>query len=155
MWGGGIYQPSDELTGGYDFYAACDELGIFAWSELIFSDNLYPINGFLLDSIDPEVRQNIRRINRHPSNAEWAAGNEVELIIDLGLTGEVEVPGDIAHHMDAVRLSRALVRPAACSFPLQFQTLFGGMLHDIVLSEQSSVSTVAGVFRSCVAHGGA
>ena len=53
----------------------CYELGILAWSELIFSDNLYPINDFLLESIEPEVRQNIRRINRHPSLAEWAGGN--------------------------------------------------------------------------------
>lgn len=59
MWGGGIYQPSDEITGGYDFYSACDELGIFAWSELIFSDSLYPINDFILESVDPEVRQNV------------------------------------------------------------------------------------------------
>ncbi len=81
IWGGGIYQPSDELTGGYDFYSVCDELGIFAWSELIFSDALYPINDFLLETIDPEVRQNIRRINRHPSNAQWAGGNEIEGIV--------------------------------------------------------------------------
>ncbi|CDO76483.1 Glycoside Hydrolase Family 2 protein [Trametes cinnabarina] len=81
VWGGGIYQPSDELTGGYDFYSACDELGIFAWSELIFSDALYPINDWLLASVDPEVRQNVRRINRHPSNAQWAGGNEIEGIV--------------------------------------------------------------------------
>lgn len=81
IWGGGIYQPSDELTGGYDFYTACDELGILAWSELIFSDSLYPINDFLLDSVDPEVRQNVRRINKHPSNVQWAGGNEIEGIV--------------------------------------------------------------------------
>lgn len=81
VWGGGIYQPSDELTGGYDFYSVCDELGIFAWSELIFSDALYPLNDWLLDSIEPEVRQNVRRVNRHPSNAQWAGGNEVEVVI--------------------------------------------------------------------------
>jgi beta-mannosidase len=49
-----------------------------AWSELIFSDSLYPINDFLLESIEPEVRQNVRRVNRHPSNVQWAGGNEVE-----------------------------------------------------------------------------
>ena len=81
IWGGGIYQPSDELTGGYDFYSACDELGILAWSELIFSDALYPINDFLLKSIEPEVRQNVRRVKRHPSNAQWAGGNEIEGIV--------------------------------------------------------------------------
>ena len=72
---------ADELTGGYDFYSLCDELGILAWSELIFSDTPYPLNDFLLETIEPEVRQNIRRINRHPSNAQWAGGNEIEGIV--------------------------------------------------------------------------
>ena len=81
MWGGGIYQPSDEETGVYNFYDICDELGILAWSELIFSDNVYPINDFLLENIAPEVQQNVRRINRHPSNAQWAGGNEIEGIV--------------------------------------------------------------------------
>ena len=83
VWGGGIYQPSDELTGGYDFYSVCDELGLLAWSELTFSDNSYPTNAFLLDNIEPEVRQNIRRVNRHPSNAQWAGANELEIIVLL------------------------------------------------------------------------
>ena len=80
VWGGGIYQPSssDVSGGGYNFYSVCDELGILVWSELIFSDALQPINDFLLKTIEPEVRQNVRRINRHPSNAQWAGGNEIE-----------------------------------------------------------------------------
>ena len=82
VWGGGIYQPSDEETGVYNFYEMCDELGILAWSELIFSDNIYPINDFMLDNIAPEVRQNVRRTNRHPSNAQWAGGNEIEGIVE-------------------------------------------------------------------------
>ncbi|KAL1711576.1 glycoside hydrolase family 2 protein [Schizophyllum commune] len=66
VWGGGTYQPSSSLVAGgvYDFYALCDELGILAWSESIFSD--------------PEVRQNVRRVNRHQSNVQWAGGNENE-----------------------------------------------------------------------------
>ncbi|KAI0370038.1 glycoside hydrolase [Pilatotrama ljubarskyi] len=128
VWGGGIYQPSDELTGGYDFYSACDELGIFAWSELIFSDALYPINDWLLTSIDPEVRQNVRRINRHPSNAQWAGGNEIEgIVISINQT-----LANGTHYLN------------------EFQTLFGEYLHDIVEDEESSVaytdcSTTSGV----------
>lgn len=56
---------------------------ILAWSEFVFSDALYPLNDFLLESIEPEVRQNIRRINKHPSNIQWAAGNEIEVIMLL------------------------------------------------------------------------
>ncbi|KAG6909672.1 hypothetical protein DXG01_016079 [Tephrocybe rancida] len=80
VWGGGTYQPSSASVAGgvYDFYSICDELGIMAWSELIFSDAVYPINDFLLETIELEVRQNVRRINRHPSVVQWAGGNEIE-----------------------------------------------------------------------------
>jgi hypothetical protein len=83
VWGGGTYQPSSSSVAGgvYDFYSICDELGILAWSELIFSDQKYPINDFILESIEPEVRQNVRRVNKHPSNAQWAGGNEIEGIV--------------------------------------------------------------------------
>lgn len=62
-------------------YSLCDELGILTWSEFIFSDALYPVNDFYLESIEPEVRQNVRRINKHPSNIQWAGGNEIEAIV--------------------------------------------------------------------------
>ncbi|KAL5523539.1 hypothetical protein ACEPAG_7712 [Sanghuangporus baumii] len=118
VWGGGIYQPSDEETGVYDFYEICDELGILAWSELIFSDNLYPINDFLLESIAPEVRQNVRRTNRHPSNAQWAGGNEIEGIVEV--INATFSNG--THYLD------------------EFVTLFQDFLHDAVLDETSSLS---------------
>ncbi|KIJ68032.1 glycoside hydrolase family 2 protein [Hydnomerulius pinastri MD-312] len=119
VWGGGIYQPSDTATDGglYDFYAICDELGILAWSELIFSDTLYPINSFLLESVEPEVRQNVRRVNRHPSNAQWAGGNEIE-----GMVMSVNTSlANGTHYLD------------------EFVYLFQDYLHDIVLSETNSV----------------
>jgi len=119
VWGGGIYQPSDAATDGglYDFYALCDELGILAWSELIFSDTLYPINDFLLESVEPEVRQNVRRVNRHPSNAQWAGGNEIEgMVISVN-----ETLANGTHYLD------------------EFVTLFQNYLHDIVVSETHSV----------------
>ncbi|KAG1751293.1 glycoside hydrolase family 2 protein [Suillus paluster] len=119
VWGGGIYQPSDAATDGglYDFYSLCDELGILAWSELIFSDSLYPINDFLLESIEPEVRQNVRRINKHPSNVQWAGGNEIEGIVMSANTSLANG----THYLD------------------EFVYLFQDYLHDIVLSETNSV----------------
>lgn len=84
----------------YDFYEICDELGILAWSELIFSDNLYPINDFLLESIAPEVRQNVRRTNRHPSLAQWAGGNEIEGIVEQVNTTTLLQNG--THYLDEV-----------------------------------------------------
>ena len=90
----------------YDFYSACDELGILAWSELIFSDALYPINDFLLDSIEPEVRQNVRRINKHPSNVQWAGGNEIEGIV----IARNETQANGTHYLDEVRQFRQISR---------------------------------------------
>lgn len=104
IWGGGIYQPSASTPGVYDFYDICDELGILAWSELIFSDTLYPINDFLLQSIEPEVRQNVRRVKRNPSNAQWAGGNEIEGIV----ISANQTLANGTHYLDEVRLSRTL-----------------------------------------------
>lgn len=47
-----------------------------AWSELIASDTMYPINDFF-----PRVNGTRRRINRHPSNAQWAGGNVIEGVV--------------------------------------------------------------------------
>ncbi|KAF8444911.1 hypothetical protein L210DRAFT_3502328 [Boletus edulis BED1] len=73
MWGGGIYQSSSDVTTDGD-------LGILDWSELIFSDTLYSIYSFI-ESVEPEVRQSVLRVNRHFRNVQWACGNEVEGII--------------------------------------------------------------------------
>ncbi|KII92216.1 glycoside hydrolase family 2 protein [Plicaturopsis crispa FD-325 SS-3] len=120
IWGGGVYQPSDPNTAGgvYDFYSLCDELGILAWSELIFSDTPYPVNDWYLTSVEPEVRQNVRRVNRHPSNVQWAGGNEIEGIV----TSLNTTLANGTHYLD------------------EFVTLFQDFLHDIVVSETQSVA---------------
>ncbi|KZT64289.1 glycoside hydrolase family 2 protein, partial [Daedalea quercina L-15889] len=117
VWGGGIYQPSDALTGGYDFYSLCDELGILAWSEMIFSDATYPLNDFLLESVTPEVRENVRRVNKHPSNVQWAGGNEIEnIVIEIN-----ETYANGTHYLD------------------EFVYLFQDFLHDLTYEVQQSV----------------
>ncbi|KAG1829652.1 glycoside hydrolase family 2 protein [Suillus variegatus] len=115
VWGGGIYQPSDAATDGglYSFYSLCDELGILVWSELIFSDSLFPINDFLLE---------------HPSNIQWAGGNEIE---DIVMAANASLANG-THYLD------------------EFVYMFQHYLHDIVLSETNSVpytdcSTTRGV----------
>ncbi|KAG7098220.1 hypothetical protein E1B28_000187 [Marasmius oreades] len=119
VWGGGIYQPSEAGTAGglYDFYSICDELGIFAWSEFLFSDALTPINDFFLESVEPEVRQNVRRVNKHPSVAQWAGGNEIEGI--------------------AIATNTSLANGTV--YLDQFVFMFQEFLHDIALSETRSV----------------
>jgi beta-mannosidase len=83
----------------YSFYGLCDELGILVWSELIFSDSLYPINGYLLDDIAHEVGQNVRRVNKHPSNAQWAGGNEIE---GIAMAANASLANG-THYLDEVR----------------------------------------------------
>ncbi|KAK7448798.1 hypothetical protein VKT23_013528 [Stygiomarasmius scandens] len=119
VWGGGVYQPSESSTAGgiYDFYSICDELGILAWTEFSFSDALSPINPFLLESVEPEVRQNVRRINRHPSVAQWAGGNEIEGIV-------IQVNSSLAN---------------GTLYLNDFVALFQDFLHDVALSETRSV----------------
>lgn len=75
VWGGGIYQ-SDAL------YDICDEKGLLAWSEAIFSVSLYPTYDSFIDTVKVEVKENIRRLNHHPSNTLWAGNNEGEGYIE-------------------------------------------------------------------------
>ncbi|KII92211.1 glycoside hydrolase family 2 protein [Plicaturopsis crispa FD-325 SS-3] len=121
VWGGGIYQPSEANVagGGYDFYSLCDELGILAWSEFIFADALYPVNDWFLATVEPEIRQNVRRVNRHPSNVQWAGGNENE-----GIVLQVAASG----------------LPNATIYVDEFEKLYKDFLHDIVVSETHSVA---------------
>ncbi|XP_022688923.1 beta-mannosidase-like isoform X1 [Varroa jacobsoni] len=74
IWGGGIYEL-DEV------YEAADEYGILIWQDLMFACALYPSNKEFLDSVSEEVRQNIRRLQHHPSLALWAGNNENEMAI--------------------------------------------------------------------------
>ncbi|KAA1472788.1 glycoside hydrolase family 2 protein [Dentipellis sp. KUC8613] len=128
VWGGGVYQPSTtsaaltpnfppHATDTYSFYSLCDELGILAWSEFIFSDALYGLNDFLLDSVNTEVRQNVRRVNRHASNVQWAGGNEIEGIVQ----GYSTSLANGTHYLD------------------EYVALFQDYLHDIAYEETNSV----------------
>ncbi|CAO1620973.1 unnamed protein product [Parajaminaea phylloscopi] len=71
VWGGGVYQ-SDA------FYDMCDEKGIMVWSETIFACSMYPTYNDFADEVRAEVRDNVRRLNSHPSQMLWAGNNEGE-----------------------------------------------------------------------------
>lgn len=61
----------------------------------------------MLDNIAPEVRQNVRRTNRHPSNAQWAGGNEIEGIIEQV---NVSLPNG-THYLNEVSCSCSFIFP--------------------------------------------
>lgn len=74
VWSSGVYLP--------DFiYDIADERGILLWSELEFSDTLYPDDPLYKENVIGEVTYNVRRLNHHPSLASWIGSNELELII--------------------------------------------------------------------------
>ena len=78
------------------------------------------------------MRQNVRRVNRHPSNVQWAGGNEIEGIV-LG--------SGSAHYLDEVSSFFFFFSEPAASNPisLQFLFLFQDFLQKIVVSETRSV----------------
>lgn len=71
VWGGGVYE-SDY------FYDLADENGILIWQDMMFACAMYPVYEEFLDSIEIEIAQNVRRIQRHPSILVWAGNNENE-----------------------------------------------------------------------------
>ena len=70
-WGGGIYQRDS-------FYDLADEYGILIWEDLMWACNAYAIPESFLLSAAKEVRDNVRRMQPHPSIALWAGNNEDE-----------------------------------------------------------------------------
>uniref|UniRef100_A0A182K9X7 beta-mannosidase n=1 Tax=Anopheles christyi TaxID=43041 RepID=A0A182K9X7_9DIPT len=74
VWGGGLYE-SDH------FYRLADELGLLIWHDLMFACSMYPSDPDFLRTVQDEVRQNVRRIQHHPSVAVWATNNENEVAL--------------------------------------------------------------------------
>ncbi|XP_064488178.1 beta-mannosidase-like isoform X3 [Ornithodoros turicata] len=74
VWGGGIYESDF-------FYQTADELGILIWQDFMFAVALYPTNSDFLETVKTEVRQQVRRLQHHPSVCVWAGNNENEQAI--------------------------------------------------------------------------
>lgn len=77
VWGGGVYE-SDH------FYDLADRHGILIWQDMMFACAMYPVNGSFLASVEEEIAQNIRRLQRHPSILVWAGNNENEAALVQG-----------------------------------------------------------------------
>lgn len=73
VWGGGFYE--------YDiFYQICDELGLMVWQDFMFACASYPEHKEFLENVKEEARENVQRLQHHPSIAVWCGNNENEWI---------------------------------------------------------------------------
>lgn len=70
-WGGGIYQRDS-------FYDLADENGIMIWQDMMFACATYAAPDWFLQSAAKEIRDNVKRMQPHPSIALWAGNNEDE-----------------------------------------------------------------------------
>ena len=75
VWGGGWYEKEE-------FYDACDKYGILIWHDCMFSCSTYPSSKWFLESVEKELRDQIRRLKSRTSIALWCGNNE-----DLGALG--------------------------------------------------------------------
>lgn len=69
VWGGGIYEPDV-------FYDICDELGVLIWQDFMFACANYPAYPKILQSIEIEAQQNVKKLRHHACLAIWAGNNE-------------------------------------------------------------------------------
>lgn len=73
VWGGGIYENDI-------FYEICDELGLMVWQDFMFACAAYPEHRDFIKSVKNEIKQNIFRLQHHPSIIIWCGNNENEWI---------------------------------------------------------------------------
>lgn len=55
-----------------------DELGILIWHDMMYACSMYPADEQFLETVSIEIRQQVRRLSRHPSVLIWAGNNENE-----------------------------------------------------------------------------
>ncbi|WP_312089682.1 glycosyl hydrolase 2 galactose-binding domain-containing protein [Chryseobacterium sp.] len=78
VWGGGIYEDDE-------FYKACDENGILVWQDFMFAGSFYPADENFLQNVKAEVKDQVQRLQNHPSIALWCGNNEIdEAIVNWG-----------------------------------------------------------------------
>ena len=78
VWGGGIYEDDE-------FYKACDENGILVWQDFMFAGSFYPADEDFQKNVEAEVKDQIERLQNHPSLALWCGNNEIdEAIVNWG-----------------------------------------------------------------------
>jgi len=78
VWGGGIYEDDE-------FYKACDQNGVLVWQDFMFAGSFYPADENFQKNVEMEVKDQIERLQNHPSLALWCGNNEIdEAIVNWG-----------------------------------------------------------------------
>ncbi|XP_078001198.1 beta-mannosidase-like [Glandiceps talaboti] len=72
--GSGVY----EVDAVYDF---ADKNGLMVWQDFMFANSLYPADEKFLETVEEEIRHQIRRLSNHPSVIIWTGNIETELAI--------------------------------------------------------------------------
>jgi len=91
VWGGGYY-PEDT------FFDLCDEYGIMVWQDfMVACANIWFTDG-MKEEFTREARDNLLRLNHHPSLALLCGNNEMEdMIINAGAQNTEHVRHDYIH----------------------------------------------------------
>jgi len=93
VWGGGIYENDI-------FYHICDELGLLVWQDFMFACAAYPEHSDFVTNVTKEVKQNVLRLQHHPSVAIWCGNNENEWIWYRDGCGKIkDMPGYSLFHV--------------------------------------------------------
>ncbi len=88
VWGGGIYEDDE-------FYKACDENGILVWQDFMFAGSFYPADELFQKNVEAEVKDQVERLQNHPSLALWCGNNEVdEAIVNWGYQKQFKYSGE-------------------------------------------------------------
>jgi|EP01046_Picozoa_sp_COSAG06_P025214 beta-mannosidase len=75
IWGGGSF-----LTSAY--YSACDQLGVLVYHDMMFAvETGQPHLAYVSDTVEKELRHQIRRLSSHPSIAIWDGCNECRVVM--------------------------------------------------------------------------
>lgn len=91
IWGGGYY-PEDR------FYDLCDEKGIMVWEDFMVACANIWFTEEMREEFEWEARDNLNRLNHHPSLAILCGNNEMEdMIINAGAQNTEHVRHDYIH----------------------------------------------------------
>ena len=71
VWGGGVYENDA-------FYDLCDQKGILVWQDFMFACALFPGDEDFVSNVKQEVKDQVVRLQNHPSIALGGGNNEVD-----------------------------------------------------------------------------